>query len=366
MASFRYLLAACDNWTVTLTNYPGGSDDRRHVVEALSRFRPSKLFTSSKLFGKGLALNRQLQHRFAAVALAAGIALSVAGCVTDEAATKLPSRASAPLKPETVALLQEKGMSKSSPIVVRLFKQESELEVWKPNREGRYELFKSYPICRWSGELGPKIKEGDRQAPEGFYTIVPGLMNPNSSYYLAFNTGFPNAFDRAHGRTGGDLMVHGDCSSRGCYAMTDEQIAEIYALGRESFMGGQRSFQVQAYPFRMTAENLAKHRNNPNMAFWRMLKEGNDQFLTYAPGAQGRRLREEVRVQRQSDHGRPGSIPPGRARPSRCRARSPPRPSRSGRPTTPRLPPWWPTAASPRRRSRPAPTAACTRCSWRP
>ncbi|BBF91320.1 L,D-transpeptidase family protein [Blastochloris tepida] len=224
-------------------------------------------------------MNRQLQHRFATAALVAGLALSVAGCITNEAATRLPSRASAPLKPETLALLEEKGMSKSSPIVVRLFKQESELEVWKPTREGRYELFKTYPICRWSGELGPKIKEGDRQAPEGFYTIVPGLMNPNSSYYLAFNTGFPNAFDRAHGRSGGDVMVHGDCSSRGCFAMTDEQIAEIYALGRESFAGGQRSFQVQAYPFRMTAENLAKHRNNPHMAFWRMLKEGNDQFL---------------------------------------------------------------------------------------
>jgi hypothetical protein len=103
-------------------------------------------------------------------------------------------------------------------------------------------------------------------------------MNANSAYYLSFNTGFPNAFDRALGRTGSELMVHGDCSSRGCYAMTDEQIAEIYALGRESFFGGQRAFQFQAYPFRMTATNMAKHRNNPNMPFWRMIKEGNDHF----------------------------------------------------------------------------------------
>ncbi|NJL50891.1 MAG: murein L,D-transpeptidase, partial [Blastochloris sp.] len=224
-------------------------------------------------------MNRPLPARLLAAVLALGVAASVAGCVSNEVASRLPSRAQQPLKRETLALLDEKGMSKSSPIVVRLFKRESELEIWKPNREGRYELFKTYPICRWSGELGPKIKEGDRQAPEGFYAVVPGLMNPASSYYLAFNTGFPNAFDRAHGRTGGDVMVHGDCSSRGCFAMTDEQIAEIYALGRESFAGGQRSFQVQAYPFRMTPENLAKHRNNPNMAFWRMLKEGNDQFL---------------------------------------------------------------------------------------
>ena len=133
-------------------------------------------------------------------------------------------------------------------------------------------------MCRWSGELGPKIKEGDRQAPEGFYNITPAQMNPNSQFYLSFNLGYPNAYDRAHGRTGAHLMVHGDCSSRGCYAMTDDQIAEIYALARESFFGGQRSFQVQAYPFRMTAANFAKHRNNPHIPFWRMLKEGNDHF----------------------------------------------------------------------------------------
>ena len=131
------------------------------------------------------------------------------------------------------------------------------------DRSGYHALLKTYPICRWSGELGPKIKEGDRQAPEGFYTITPGLMNPNSSYYLAINMGFPNAYDKAHGRTGAFLMIHGDCSSRGCYAMTDEQIAEIYALARESFLGGQRSFQIQAYPFRMTPINMAKHRASP-------------------------------------------------------------------------------------------------------
>ena len=130
-------------------------------------------------------------------------------------------------------------MAKESPILVRLFKEEAELEVWKQDRTGRYALLKTYPICRWSGDLGPKIKEGDRQAPEGFYAITPGLMNPNSQYYLAFNLGYPNAFDRAHDRTGAHLMVHGDCSSRGCYAMTDEQISEIFAMGRESFFAGQ-------------------------------------------------------------------------------------------------------------------------------
>jgi hypothetical protein len=122
------------------------------------------------------------------------------------------------------------------------------------------------------------VREGDRQAPEGFYAISPAQMNPQSAYYLSFNTGYPNAYDSSLGHTGSQLMVHGDCSSRGCYAMTDEQIAEIYSLGRESFFGGQKSFQFQAYPFRMTPANMAKHRNNPNMAFWKMIKEGNDHF----------------------------------------------------------------------------------------
>jgi len=184
----------------------------------------------------------------------------------------------APLSPKMIAEIQAKNMDQNSPILVRVFKEEAELEVWKQSRDGQYALLKTYPICRWSGDLGPKKKEGDRQAPEGFYTITPGQMNPNSNYYLAFNTGYPNAYDRAWGHTGSELMVHGDCSSRGCYAMTDEQIQEIYALARDSFFGGQKDFQFEAFPFRMTALNMAKHRNNPNFAFWKMLKQGYDDF----------------------------------------------------------------------------------------
>jgi murein L,D-transpeptidase YafK len=177
--------------------------------------------------------------------------------------------------------MKAKDMTRSAPVLVRIYKQESELEVWKQTNAGRYALLKTYPICRWSGQLGPKVREGDRQAPEGFYTITPGLMNPNSAYYLSFDTGYPNAYDRAHGRSGAHLMVHGTCSSAGCYAMTDEAIAEVYAIAREAFGGGQKAFQVQAYPFRMTAENLAKHRADPNMAFWRNVKEGSDYFEVF-------------------------------------------------------------------------------------
>jgi murein L,D-transpeptidase YafK len=210
----------------------------------------------------------------ASAAVAAAIVL--AGC--DGESISPTGRAKAPLSEKMLAEISAKNMEKDSPILARIFKEESEMEIWKQNRDGQFALLKTYPICRWSGDLGPKKKQGDRQAPEGFYTITPGHMNPNSSYYLAFNTGFPNAYDRAMGYTGSDLMVHGDCSSRGCYAMTDEQITEIYALARESFFGGQKSFQLQAFPFRMTALNMAKHRNNPNFAFWKMLKEGYDHF----------------------------------------------------------------------------------------
>lgn len=205
---------------------------------------------------------------------ATAVALALGACNDQHAGS---GKATAPIPPQTVALMSEKGMQKSDPILVRVYKKEAELEVWK-RVNGHYALLKSFPICRWSGQLGPKVREGDRQAPEGFYTITQGQMNPNSSYYLSFDTGFPNAYDRAHDRSGKYLMVHGTCSSAGCYAMTDEGIAEVYALARESFSGGQKSFQFQAYPFRMTAENLARYRQDPNMPFWRNLKEGSDHF----------------------------------------------------------------------------------------
>ena len=190
----------------------------------------------------------------------------------------MSARHNIPISPQLMSLMSEKGMSANAPVLIRSFKKESELEVWKKGRSGRYELLKTYPICRWSGQLGPKKREGDRQAPEGFYHITPAQMNPNSSFYLSFNMGYPNAYDRQFGRTGAHLMVHGACSSSGCYSMSDDQIAEIYALVREAHNGGQRAVQMQALPFRMTPENMARHRYDQNIAFWRNLKEGVDKF----------------------------------------------------------------------------------------
>lgn len=213
---------------------------------------------------------------FKQLALVAFVALSLGACEEDR--YRGSARHHIPIPSATYTLMAEKGMSKDQPILIRSYKKESELEVWKRKANGQYSLLKTYPMCRWSGQLGPKIREGDRMAPEGFYAITPAQMNPNSSYYVSFNMGFPNAYDRAHGRTGAHLMVHGACSSAGCYSMTDDQIGEIYALVREAQNAGQKAVQMQALPFRMTPENLAKHRLDSNIAFWKNLKEGTDYF----------------------------------------------------------------------------------------
>ena len=189
-----------------------------------------------------------------------------------------PAKALAPIPPQTVALMTAKGTSPSAPLVIRTYKKEAELEIWKENRDGRFVYIKTFPICRWSGQLGPKTYPGDRQTPEGFYSIGPKQMNPNSHYYLSFDTGFPNAYDKAHGASGSAVMVHGTCSSMGCFAMTDKQVGEIYAIARDALKGGQTAFQMQAYPFHMSARNMALYRNDKNIAFWRQLKDGSDRF----------------------------------------------------------------------------------------
>lgn len=195
--------------------------------------------------------------------IAALAAVGLAGC------SQVVPKHMKPIPAEAKALLAQKGMREDAPIMVRIFKEENELEIWKAKDDGRFHHFKTYPICNWSGGLGPKLKIGDKQAPEGFYKVSAKLMNPNSKYHLSFNLGFPNAFDQAHKRTGEYLMVHGDCKSAGCYAMTDALIEEIYAMAREAFTGGQEAFDVQALPFRMSVENMRRHQRSKHYAFWR-------------------------------------------------------------------------------------------------
>ncbi len=217
------------------------------------------------------------------IALLACTALMLAGCnetleTVERDVSHVKNKVEYPLSPSILAEMDKKNMDRNAPIMIRIFKEEGKLEIWKAKRDNRFDMIASYDICAWSGKLGPKVKEGDRQAPEGYYNLTPGHLNPNSNYYLAINTGFPNRYDQANGRNGTNLMIHGACSSSGCYSMTDAQVLEIYGFARDAFKGGQKTVQLQALPFRMTAENMARHRNSEHFEFWKMLKVGYDNF----------------------------------------------------------------------------------------
>ena len=173
--------------------------------------------------------------------------------------------------------LAKKGLSFGSAVYIRIFKEEAALEVWL--RHGaQYDLFKTYPICAESGTLGPKEREGDEQSPEGFYGVTASKLNPRSNYHLSFDIGYPNAYDRSLGRTGSLIMVHGNCVSIGCFAMTDPGIEEIYLLAQAALERGQQSFPVHVFPFRMTEENMRRHAPSRWASFWSDLKAGYDAF----------------------------------------------------------------------------------------
>jgi murein L,D-transpeptidase YafK len=174
--------------------------------------------------------------------------------------------------------LVTKEMTLGSQIFIRIFKDTKELELWAAKDDEAYQLIKVYPICSFSGSLGPKLKEGDMQSPEGFYFVSKSALLPTSQFHKAFNIGFPNAYDRAHGRTGSFLMVHGSCVSVGCYAMTNSGIDEIYTMAEAALDAGQPFFRVHIFPFRMTEENLNHYRDSSDFDFWSNLKEGFDHF----------------------------------------------------------------------------------------
>jgi murein L,D-transpeptidase YafK len=177
--------------------------------------------------------------------------------------------------------LDQKELEYGSSIFIRIFKLSSKLEVWMKNSDGKYKLFKEYPICTFSGELGPKLRQGDRQSPEGFYFVNQSRLNPWSQFHLSFNLGYPNAYERFHGRTGSALMVHGNCISIGCYAMTDPLINEIYALSVAALKAGQPFFRVHVFPFELENKQLEEFRQHKWYNFWLNLKEGYDYFETH-------------------------------------------------------------------------------------
>jgi murein L,D-transpeptidase YafK len=167
------------------------------------------------------------------------------------------------------------------PAFIRIFKEERELELWlKPHGEKQYKLWKTWPIVAMSGKLGPKLQEGDQQAPEGFYAVTAKALNPQSDYHLSFNIGYPNEFDQAQGRTGSFIMVHGNNVSIGCFAMTDPVIEQIYLVVEAALNHGQASVPVHIFPFRMTAERMekAETEGGPWLAFWKNLRKGHDRF----------------------------------------------------------------------------------------
>ncbi|MDL2306581.1 murein L,D-transpeptidase [Desulfovibrio sp. OttesenSCG-928-C06] len=219
--------------------------------------------------------------------------------------------------------LEARGVTKGDSVFIRIFKEEGVLELWmRPHRQANacpatdaagqpddttatnttgqtgitpataptgqssassaeFRLFAVYPICAMSGTLGPKLKQGDKQAPEGFYAVGLRQFNPNSRFHLSFNIGYPNSYDRAHGRTGDFIMVHGNCVSAGCFAMTDRYIEEIYGLAEAALLSGQPFFRIHIFPFRLDRENLERHADSVWAEFWQMLKPGYDYFEQY-------------------------------------------------------------------------------------
>ena len=236
----------------------------------------------------GAGLRRSLAGALCLL-LSAGTAFALDVELKDVAADRVErqraySRGATPLAntPDLVNLearLAAKGLAKGSPIFIRVFKETSELEVWMQHAsDGKFVLLDTYPVCHWTGTIGPKLREGDRQSPEGFYTVKANQTRLVGRWQKAFNLGFPNAHDQLNRRTGSHILVHGGCSSVGCYAMTEQVQDEIYALAQSAIKGGQGRFHVHAFPFRMTDDNMAQHASHLWFDFWRDLKAGYDAF----------------------------------------------------------------------------------------
>lgn len=172
-----------------------------------------------------------------------------------------------------------KGLIWGSNMFIRIFKHTDELEVWVKKGD-TFSLFKTYEICYYSGGLGSKKKQGDGKSPEGFYYTKPFQLNPYSNFHLSFNIGYPNSYDRVHGYTGSAIMIHGNCVSIGCYAMTDARINEIYTLLNAAYKNKQPLVRIHIFPFRMSKElmTLEAVKKSPWYSFWKNLKQGYDYF----------------------------------------------------------------------------------------
>ncbi|GMU42502.1 MAG: hypothetical protein AMXMBFR25_04880 [Lysobacterales bacterium] len=205
------------------------------------------------------------------------LALSAPAMSAEIPANARSAQAQARVQAALTEELRALGADWGAPLYLRIFKASDELEVWVDTSAG-HRLLRTWPICHWSGELGPKTRQGDAQAPEGYYQVGPQQLNPASRYHLSFNLGYPNAYDRHHGRSGDYLMVHGNCVSIGCYAMGDAAIEEIYSLVAAALAHGQRAVPVHAFPFRMDPGWEQAHADSEWLPFWRQLAAGYQAF----------------------------------------------------------------------------------------
>jgi murein L,D-transpeptidase YafK len=208
------------------------------------------------------------------------------------------------------AELAQAGVTMGSPVYLRIFKSNGKdgafrtigsvqgeweerwipnlkrawVELWMQGKDGSYQLLKSYPVCTYTGNLGPKRVADDKQAPEGFYTIQSAGMNPNSAYYRSMDIGYPNAYDRLQHATGSQIKIHGMCISGGCFTMGEPQreehqhMEELYTLVKAAHAEGQTQVPVHIFPFPMTEENLDLHANSNWIQFWTLLKPAYDLF----------------------------------------------------------------------------------------
>jgi len=167
-------------------------------------------------------------------------------------------------------------------LYITAYKSEGKLEVWlQAAAQKKYQLFKTYNFCASSGTLGPKVKEGDRQTPEGFYYV--NAFNPMSNFYLSLGVDYPNSVDlRRSGKEkpGSDIYIHGNCVTIGCIPLTDEKIKEVYVLAVEAKNSGQQQIPVNIFPFKMTDGNLKKYvvQYPKQTTFWQNLQQGYAYF----------------------------------------------------------------------------------------
>ncbi len=181
------------------------------------------------------------------------------------------------LEPE----LEKLGFRSGDSVILRLFKEEGELEIWmRPDSEPLYSLFKIVRLTASSGRLSPKTHEGDGQTPEGFYSVQAGNLRPKTQHYLGLDLGYPNEHDRQLNRTGSDLMLHAGKTAAGGYAISQESMEEVYALCDAALRRASPEIPVQIFPFRLTDRRMDRTLTQGSawLEEWTNLKEGYDFF----------------------------------------------------------------------------------------